>query len=468
MTTHQGATAPAVPSSYRLVAVICASGLALSMFDQSSVTTALAAIRDDLTIEINALQWVTTLLPLTAAVTLPVSGALGDLWGARATMQTGLLVFALGATLALVSGNLPALLVARAVQGLGVALMLPNGAALLGYNLADQRSRGAAFGFWLMVSSTGLVLGPLTSGALAQTVGWRYNFAIMVPAALLGALGLSRLNETPRNRSGPLDMAGLLTAAAGLGLLCWALIEVGRADARLGPVGLAAAGAALAFTLFALVEKRVRQPVMDLALLRNRQYTAVLGAALVYNMATSGGVFLLSLYFQERRGFSPVIVGGLLLVATIGMPLAGRLAGPLARWRPPAVIMTGATATMALACVTLGALAFLPMPLLAAPLLLIGLTTGVLYSFDTQAVLEKVPAGRSASALATLALMRQVGGVLGIATLGSLAQVMAQIGDVSGERLALLLTGLLLAPIAVWLHRALSAGQTGPTETAAR
>src|SRR5690606_27330004 len=117
---QQGASA-ASGGPFRLVALTCASGVALSMFDQSSITTALAAIRADLDIDVAALQWVTTLLPLIAAVTLPVSGTLGDLWGARATMQTGLLVFALGSTIALLATDLPLLLVARSIQGVGVA-----------------------------------------------------------------------------------------------------------------------------------------------------------------------------------------------------------------------------------------------------------------------------------------------------------------------------------------------------------
>src|SRR5690606_10864433 len=263
-------------------------------------------------------------------------------------------------------------------------------------------------------------------GAFAQTVGWRYTYAIMVPAALLSAVGLRRLADTPRRWSGSIDVAGLLTASTGLGLLCWALIElgrVGRADAQLEMAAMAAAGAVVAFALFVVVEKRVRQPVIDLGLLRDRQYTAVLGAALVYNLATSGGVFLLSIYLQEQRGVSSVVTGVLLIIANIGMPLAGRLAGPLARWRPPLVVMSVTAAGMALTYLALGAVASLPVSVVALPLVFVGLTCGVLYSFNTQAVLERVPVDRSASALATLALMRQVGGVLGIAVLGSLAQV---------------------------------------------
>ncbi len=210
-------------------------------------------------------------------------------------------------------------------------------------------------------------------------------------------------------------------------------------------------GATLAFGLFVAAEKRAQQPIIDLALLRNRHFTAVLGAALLYNLATGGGVFLLSLFFQDQRGLRPLVAGMLLLAATIGMPLAGQLAGPLARRSSIPTIMTASTAAMAVAYVALGALAFLPVPVLIPPLLFIGLTCGLLYSFDTQAVLAKAPPSRSASALATLALMRQVGGVLGIAVLGSLAQVTGQLPSVSGERVALMATGLLLAPTAAWL-----------------
>lgn len=468
MTRQQQSAAVPVRRSFKLTAVLCATGLALATFDQSSFTTALAAIRSDLAIDLSTLQWITSVLPLAAAVALPISGTLGDFWGARATMQAGFLVFSCGALLTLFSTDATTLLIARVIQGIGVALMLPNGAALLGHNLGDGTHRATAFGFWLMISSSGLVLGPLAGGAFAQTVGWRYTYAVMVPAGLLSAVGLRRLVDTPRQRSRSIDVAGLLTASTGLGLLCWALIEVGRigrADAQLTAAAMATAGALVAFALFVAVEKRVRHPVLDLALLRNRQYTAVLGAALLYNLATSGGIFLLSIYLQEQRGVGSVVTGVLLIISNLGMPLAGRLAGPLARWRPPLVVMSGSAAGMALTYIALGALAVAPIAALALPLVLVGLTCGVLYSFDTQAVLERVPAERSASALATLALMRQVGGVLGIAVLGSIAQLASHVPGVAGERVALVTTGVLLIPAALWLRWARRPAGNEPAAT---
>ncbi len=436
------------------VATTCAVGLALVMLDNTAVTVALPSIRADLGGQTSDLQWVASVMPLAAAAALIGAGAIGDRIGARIGMIAGLLLFGIGAAGALASPTLAALLAARAVQGVGAALMLPNGAALLGANVPPGRGRDRAVGWWITISAIGLVAGPLAGGWVIEHLGWRWVFAVHLPFAVLGALGARRLADTTANRGGRADVAGIVCAAAGLGLLCWSLIGLGRADPKPMVVGLTFVAGVAALVAFVIVERRADRPALDISMFRNRGFAAVSAAALLYNGSIAGGSFVVSLLFQGPRGFTPAHTGVLLLLTTIGMPLGGQLTGRLAHRGGLRRVMAVGTAVLAVAY-TLAAVAALgPLAMVVLPLAITGFAAGVLYSADTLAVLGTIDPAHSASALATLSLVRQVGAVLGIAVLGSLANFLATpLDQASGLRAGLLVAGLAAIPCCYWLAR---------------
>src|SRR5690606_32948154 len=150
-------------------------GLGIAMFDNTAVMVALPSLGDSLGSTVSGLQWVAAATSLAAAAVLPFSGAIGDRYGARRAVRIGLAVFALGAVAAAVGPALPWLLAARICQGAGIALMLPNGAALLQANVSDA-DRSRTFGTWISVSSIGLISGPVAGGWLVGELGWRSIF----------------------------------------------------------------------------------------------------------------------------------------------------------------------------------------------------------------------------------------------------------------------------------------------------
>ncbi len=438
------------PRSPVVVALICAMGVGCVMFDQTSLVVAAPTIGADLGAGISGLQWLTAVFPLVAASAMPVSGLLGERWGARTTVQAGLVIFALGGVLAACSPGLEVLLGARFVQGVGAALVLPNAATLLGGNIPDPVVRSRMVGYWMMTSSTGLLAGPLLSGLLAEQWGWRATFAVIVPVALGAVAVVGRLANTPRRATGTLDVAGLVTACSTLALLSWALIATGRGTAPV-PLLLAGYAGALALAaLFVLVERRAARPLLDLGLFASRRLRLVLLACLAYNAAINGTAFLISVHFQDGRGFGATEAGWLILIANAGMPLAGVLVNALRRFLGPAQLMVLGLLLLTGAYLTLGLGSALPVGALLVPLVLVGVGAGVLYSIDTSTVLDTVSGHQAASAMASLALMRQIGSVLGIATLASAGQVAVTAGAADrGEPTAFVLAGLALGVIAL-------------------
>lgn len=405
------------------VAAICAIGLACVMFDQTSLVVAIATIGRDLDASIAGLQWLSAVMPLVAASAMPISGSLAARYGARTILQAGLLVFACGAAAAACSTSLPMLIGARVLQGVGAALILPNGPASLGANVPSGPKRQRAVGYWIVMGSTGLIMGPLVGGVLVDEIGWRVTFVALVPLALTAAAASSLLANTPRAAAGRLDVAGLITSCLTLATLSWALIETGRGSA---PGLLVAAGYGLAAVLlyvFVRVERRAANPVMDLTVLGSPLMRVLLPAVLIYNAIINGAGFVLSIHLQEGRGLSASTAGLLLLIANIGMPLAGPVTTYLRRFARSSTLMTGALLLLATAYLVLALGDVLSLTVLLVPLVALGLCAGILYSIDTLTALDAADGPDSGTAMAALALMRQVGTVLGIAGLASVGQV---------------------------------------------
>lgn len=405
------------------VAAMCAIGLACVMFDQTALVVAVATIGRDLDAGIAGLQWLSAIMPLVAASTMPISGSLAARYGARNTLRAGLLVFALGAACSALAPTLPMLLAARIVQGVGAAMILPNGPAALGANIPSGPLRQRAVGYWLVMSSTGLILGPLVGGVLVEQLGWRVTFVVLVPFALIGAAVTSLLADTPRAAAKRLDIAGLVTSCLTLATLSWALIETGRGSSPAAVVAAGYVAAAVLLCVFVQIERRAENPVMDLAVLGSPILRVLLPAVLLYNAIINGAAFVLSIHLQEGRGLSAATTGILLLIANLGMPLAGPVTTLLRRRARASTLMIAGLVLLTVVYLLLALGDVLSIPVLLVPLVALGLCAGVLYSIDTLTTLDAADGPDSGTAMAALALMRQVGSVLGIATLASVGQI---------------------------------------------
>lgn len=432
------------------VAAVCAIGLACVMFDQTSLVVAVATIGRDLDAGLAGMQWLSAIMPMVAASALPTSGVLASHYGARTILRTGLLVFACGAAAAASSTAMPMLLAARVVQGVGVAMVLPNCPTLLAGNVPAGPARQRAVGYLLVIGCVGLLLGPIVGGVLVEALGWRVTFVALVPVTLIGALAAGLLSETARAGAGRLDLAGMVTAALLLATLTWALIETGRESSSPALVLTGYTLSAGLVAAFVRIERRAANPLLDMSLLRMPHLRILLPATFGYNAMVNGSAFVVSLHLQQGRGVSASVTGLFMLVANLGMPIAGPLSAHLSRFARPSSLMILSMAILAASLLMLALVAQLSLWLTLVPLLLFGLCAGVLYSIETMTVLDAIEGPQSARAMSALTLMRQIGSVLGIAALASVGQLAVSLGLAArGEQAALAVSAALLALIAL-------------------
>jgi EmrB/QacA subfamily drug resistance transporter len=315
-----------------------ALGSGMAFLDGSVVNVALPAIGRELGGGFATLQWVLESYLLTLAALLLLGGALGDRYGRRRTFVVGLALFtaaSLGCGLAS-TGSM--LILARLVQGVGGALLIPGSLALIDSSIRPE-DRGRAIGTWAGLSGVAAALGPFVGGWLVDSASWRWAFLINLPLAALAVV--LTLRYVPESRdttiSGRLDVVGAFSVSAGLGGVVFALIE-GPARGwspsivALGVVGL------LALAFFPLIELRTASPLLPMSLFRSVQFTGANLVTLTVYAALGAALFLLSLQLQQTLGYSALAAGLALVPMTIIMLLSGQV-GALAQSTGPRLPM---------------------------------------------------------------------------------------------------------------------------------
>jgi DHA2 family methylenomycin A resistance protein-like MFS transporter len=345
-----------------------------------------------------------------------------------------------------------ALIAARAVQGLGAAVLVPNSLALLNHAYPDQQARGRAVGIWAAGASLALTAGPLAGGALIALIGWRSIFLVNVPIGIAGLwLSWRYATETTRNRQREVDLPGQCLAIAALGSLAGTIIEGGALGLDNAWVIAGFAASVLLAVLFIAQERRSSHPMLPLSLFSHRLFALTSLVGLLVNIAFYGLIFVFSLYFQRVNGLSPLQTG-LAFLPMMGMVLPANLVAARISERigAPAAIAAGG-ALAALGCVTLLPIEpGTPYVETLAQLMIIGGGLGLLVPPLTAALLGSVEKSRSGIAAGVLNATRQTGSVLGVALFGSL------VGQpdtfMRGAHLALVISVvlLLIASAAIW------------------
>ncbi|KNB53939.1 MFS transporter [Streptomyces caatingaensis] len=422
------------PGRKRLVLATLCSGLFMAMLDNLVVTTALPDIGRDLRAGTAGLQWVVEAYGLAYAALLLGGGVLGDRLGRRPVHAAGLALFAGGSALCALAGSPPALIAGRAVQGVGAALITPGSLAILRHVFTGERERARAIGVWSGVSGSGLALGPVVGGPLVDHFGWPAVFWINVPVGAAGLLLAARvLPRIPRAGARP-DPAGQITVATGLGALVYALVEGpvrGWGEARVLGAG---AVAVLALLAFVLVELRVPAPMLDLRLLTDRVAGTAAWAAFVTAFGFFGLVVYLALHLQYVLGLSPTEAGRALLPATLTTAVASVAAGRAAARFGPRPPLTAGLALLAAGLAAFSAYGSgARYAEFAWVLVVLGAGLGLTLTPVSIAVTTAVPARRAGMAAATLAMVREVGGVAGVAVMG--AVLTARLAAALRERL---------------------------------
>ena len=419
-------------------------GYGVVQLDVTIVNTALSAIGNSLGGGVAELQWVVSAYTIAFASLILTAGALGDRLGAKRVFMAGFALFTAASLACTLAPNAAILIAARAVQGLGAAILVPNSLALLNHAYPDEKDRGRAIGMWAAGASLALTAGPLAGGALITLVGWRSIFLVNLPIGLGGFWLTWRFaSETPASPRRELDLAGQAAAIAALGALAGALIQGGRLGWTNVFVLAGFCAATLCAALFVVRERRVAQPMLPLSLFANRLFAMTSLVGLLVNVAFYGLIFVLSLYFQEINDYSPFQTG-LAFLPIMGVVLPVNLIAPRLAERIGAIatIVIGAVIT-ATACL---ALLFIrqgtPYPAMLAQLLALGGGLGLLVPPLTSTLLGSVDKARSGIAAGVLNSTRQTGSVIGVALFGSLLG--PRDAFISGARTALIVSAILL------------------------
>lgn len=421
------------------LAAICL-GYFMVILDTMVVTVALPSIGRELRTSVAGLQWVTAGYTLVFAGLLLSAGTLGDRYGPKRVFQAGLAVFTVASAGCGLAPSTAVLVAARLLQGLGAALMVPASLALLQAAYPDRAARARAFGVWGGVAGIAAASGPIIGGLLVTGLGWRSIFFVNLPFGL-GAMALTaRFVPSPDGRRQSLDLTAQGLGVAALGALTAALIEAGPlgwgSPAVLAGFGVAAA-AGLAFVA---VERSSAAPMLPLRFFASHTFSAASAVGLLINFGFYGQLFAATLYFQDIQGYSALVTGLALLpegaMASVGSFASGRI---MARTGPRLPMIAG------LGLGGLGLLGWLAATshsaylVLVAPLMAAGLGMSLTMPAATAAVMGSAPPDRAGLASGVVNTARQVGGVLGVALLGTL--VSHRVGFVPGLHVAVAIAG---------------------------
>src|SRR5712692_7169671 len=326
----------------RWVLLVTVLGSGLVVLDATVVNVALPAIGQDFGVSLAGLQWIVNAYTLTLAGLLLLGGSLGDRYGRRRLFVVGILWFAGASLLCAITPNAPSLIVARALQGIGAALLTPGSLAIIETTFHPE-DRSAAIGAWSGLGGVMIAIGPVVGGYLTTAVSWRLIFFINLPFAALAAW--AALRHLPESRdehvTGRLDYVGDALAAFGLGGVIFAL-TVGPGNGWDMPrVLVPGVGGIIALVGFVLVERSSRDPLLPLVIFRSRQFTAANAITFLIYGALGGALFLLPIQLQRVVGLSALESGSALIPMTILMLLLSSLAGRFAQRTGPRLPMTG-------------------------------------------------------------------------------------------------------------------------------
>ncbi len=400
---------------------ICAAAIMLPL-DITIVGVALESIGRDLDASFAGMQWVVNAYTLVMSAFLLAGGALADRFGRRRLLGFGIILFTLASLLCGLAPSALFLNLARAIQGLGAAVVLSSAPAVLAHQFqGPERSR--VFGLLGTAFGLGLALGPSVGGVLTDTLGWRWIFFVNIPVGLgIIVLALPRMTESRDPGAGRVDWAGLVTFTLAMAGLSYGLIggpEHGWASATV-LAGFAAA--LMGFALFVLVEKRQRAPMFDLKLFSQAAYAAVCLLALVASLAIVSIVYFVPLYLQAAQGGSALSVGLTMFAFTVPLlvvpALAGRLAGTAVSSRTILLVGLAAIGAGALWLSFLPGSVGLPVALLGG-LAVAGIGAGICNGLLDGLAVSAVPPAKSGVAAGMFNTLRVSGDSLAIAGAGA-------------------------------------------------
>ncbi|MCW2579016.1 MAG: Drug resistance transporter, EmrB/QacA subfamily [Blastococcus sp.] len=424
MTATDQATAETTPGYARRWWVLATMTVCLLVVitGNTILNVAIPTVQRELQATQGELQWAVDAYILVFAGLLFSWGVVGDRIGRKRVLLIGLSVFAVGSVFAAFSDSPVELIGWRAVMGIGGAAVQPTTLAVI-TNVFPPRERGQAIGVWAGTAGIGVAGGPLAGGAVLEHFWWGSVFLVGVPVALVGIVAvLAFVPESKDPSPGRLDVPGVLLSIGALAGLVYGIIRGGSGEGWTTPgVLVPLVGGVVLLVLFVWIQRRSTHPALDVSLFRNPAFSAAAGALALNFFALLGATFYLVFFLQGVRGYSPLQSGAALIPVAVGMALMAPLSSGLAeRFGAKAVCASGFLAI----ALSFGGIQLLdltsPVWLLLLVLSVQGLGMGAVMAPATESIMSVVPREKAGAGAAVNNSVRQVGGALGVAILGSL------------------------------------------------
>jgi EmrB/QacA subfamily drug resistance transporter len=415
------------------------AGLFVAVLASTVVSTSLPKIISDLKGDQTAYTWVVVSTLLATTVSTPIWGKLADLFNRKLLVQLSIVIFVLGSALAGLSQGTDTLIVWRVLQGLGAGGVISLVQVLIS-DIVSPRERGRYVGLLGAVLAVGTAGGPLLGGVLTDTIGWRWNFYVAVPFAIVALILIQRTLHLPKRakRKVSIDYLGAALIAAGVSLLLiWVSLAGNQFEWGSGTSWLMAIGAVVLLAAAVVTELLVKEPILPMNLFKNRSFSLVVVASLTVGVALFGASVFLSQYWQLSRGANPTQSGLLSLPQVVGSLVASTLIGTLisrtGKWKRWMVL--GAS----LLTVGLGLLSTIrydtDIVFVSIYLAVLGLGLGMVMQNLVLVVQNSVDVRQIGAASAAVAFFRSLGGTLGVSVLGAVlaSQVTSHITEGIGK-----------------------------------
>jgi EmrB/QacA subfamily drug resistance transporter len=381
----------------------------------------LPTIRRDLHASLQSLEWTVNAYTLTFAVLLLTGAALGDRFGRKRLLAIGLSLFTTASAAAALAPSVTALVIARAAQGVGGAIVMPLTLTLISAAVPKEK-RAQAVGVWGGVAGLAVALGPVVGGAIVDGISWQWIFWLNVPVGIvLVPLALRKLDESYGGATG-LDLKGLALASTGLFGVVWGVVRSQELGWTSGEVVFALAAGVVGLSLFLLWEATTSAPMLPLRMFRDRTFATASGATFLMYVGFFGAVFLITQYWQFAHGYSPLGAGIRILPWTLLPMFVGPIAGALAaRYGERPLLITGLGAMgFGVLWFAHAATADASYTSLLPSLVVGGLGSGLFWAPSASIVFSTADEADEGIASGANNSIRELGGVFGVAVLASI------------------------------------------------
>jgi EmrB/QacA subfamily drug resistance transporter len=427
MTTASTEAPPAPKMTHRQV-LEALSGLLLGMFVAilagTVVSTSLPRIVSDLNGDQTAYTWVVTGTLLATTVSTPIWGKLADLFNRKLLIQLSLVIFVIGSALAGFSQDTNTLIIFRVLQGLGAGGLTALSQIIMA-DIISPRERGRYMGLFGGVMAVGTVGGPLIGGLLTDGFGWRWNFFVALPVAIVAIILLQKTLHLPKvvKRVVSIDYLGAILIAGGVSLLLiWVSMAGNQFDWWSTTTAWMVGGAVVALVLAVIVELRAKEPILPMSLFKNRTFTLAVIASISVGVAMFGTSVYLAQYMQLARGASPTESGLLTLPMIAGLLLSSTIVGNIISrtgvWKP---YMIGGSIALAIGLGLMGTIHYdTNYVLVSVYMLILGAGVGAVMQNLVLVVQNAVQPSELGASSAGVAFFRSLGGTVGVSVMGAI------------------------------------------------